>query len=66
MPKFRVWITRDTSESGTLEVDAGDEDEAREIAWQQYNGASTEDYAAFYEPDESVGEPYISDINELD
>lgn len=66
MPKFRVWITRDTSESGTVEIEAADENEATEKAWQQYQSGSIEDHCAFFEPDDCAGTPYVSDVNELD
>jgi len=66
MPKFRVTITRTTSESGSMEIEAATPEAAEAAAWVQYNGASMEEHAEFYEPDDYAESPYVSDMEELE
>jgi hypothetical protein len=63
MPKFRVYITRDTSETGTIVVEAENAEYAKHKAWQQYHSEGFP-YGDFYEPDDYGASPFISDCGE--
>lgn len=62
MPKFTVFITRDTTESAIMEVVAANALEARGIAYERSNEWPQLEWA----PDDggSGGDPYVSDVLE--
>jgi hypothetical protein len=66
MPKFRLLVTRDTTQSTVVEVEATDEDEAGFLARQQVRADQSKfDWELDDTPNASK-DPYVTDCEELD
>ena len=61
MKTFNVIVTRDTTESVTLEIEAQDEHEAQELALRYVAGPNDIDW----EHDDNLPQPaYVTDVSE--
>lgn len=60
MPKFKMIVTRDITESTTVEVEAPTEAEAEELAI-----AKAQERGVEWDIDENFARPYVTDTEEL-